>query len=66
MAGYLINFVNHHNPNGKGNAIWPQYTPASATLFTLLDGNVTHALSKDDFRSEAISYLNKLLLKYPL
>ncbi|KAI0766814.1 Alpha/Beta hydrolase protein [Irpex lacteus] len=66
LADYLINFVNHHNPNGKGLASWPQYTPGSPTLFTLLDGNATHALTKDTFRSEAISYLNKLLLKYPL
>ncbi|KAI0766816.1 carotenoid ester lipase precursor [Irpex lacteus] len=65
LADYLINFVNHHDPNGKGNANWPQYTPANPTLFTLLDGNVPHTLSKDDFRTKAIDYANKLLTKYP-
>lgn len=65
MADYLINFVNHHDPNGKGNTSWPQYTPADPTLFTLLDGDVPHTLSKDDFRTEAIDYANKLLTKYP-
>ena len=66
LADYAINFVNHHNPNGRGNATWPRYTPANPTLFTLLDGNVTHALSQDTFRAEGIEYLNRLLLKYPI
>ncbi|KAI0766817.1 Alpha/Beta hydrolase protein, partial [Irpex lacteus] len=62
MADYLINFVNYHNPNGKGNTSWPQYASTNPVLFTFLEGNVTHALSKDDFRTEAIDYLNKLSL----
>ncbi|KAI0766812.1 carotenoid ester lipase precursor [Irpex lacteus] len=66
LGDYLINFVNHHNPNGKGNATWPQYTPANPTVFTFLEGNKTHTLAEDNFRAEGISYLNQLLIKYPL
>ncbi|KAI0766811.1 carotenoid ester lipase precursor [Irpex lacteus] len=66
LGDYLINFVNHHNPNGKGDTSWPQYNLATRTQLTLLDGNVTHTLTRDDFRVEGINYLNTLLAKYPL
>ncbi|KAI0091260.1 carotenoid ester lipase precursor [Irpex rosettiformis] len=66
LAGYLVNFVSHHNVNGKGLTSWPQFTPANPTLFTLLDGANSTGLERDDFRAEPIRYLNKLLLKYPL
>ena len=65
LTDYLINFVNHHDPNGRGNVTWPRYTAANPTLLTLLDGATPFTLEQDDFRVDAIKYMNELLLKYP-
>ena len=66
LTDYLIHFVNDLNPNGNGSVYWPQYTPSNPTLMTFLDGAVPSELEKEDFREKPISYLTKLLLKYPL
>lgn len=66
MTDYLVNFVNHLDPNGGNLTTWPQYTVSEPTLLTFLDGPTPRQLEKDDFRQDAIKYFNSLLLKYPL
>ncbi|KAI0804500.1 carotenoid ester lipase precursor [Irpex lacteus] len=66
LTDYLINFVNHLDPNGNGSAYWPQYTPTNPTLMTFLDGPTPQELTQDTFREEAIGTLTELFLKYPL
>lgn len=68
LTDFLINFVNHLDPNGKtGSALaWPQYTPDSPQLMTLLDGDTPQAISEDTYRQEAIAFLQKLSLEYLL
>lgn len=66
LTDYLINFVNHLDPNGNGSAYWPQYTPTNPTLMTFLDGPTPQELTQDTFREEAMRTLTELFLKYPL
>ncbi|KAJ6468686.1 sterol esterase [Mycena vitilis] len=65
----LLNFINTLDPNGKANSsaiFWPRWnTPSSdgaPSLLTLSDPAVLN-ITAEDFRVEAIDYLNDLLLK---
>lgn len=66
LADYLINFVNHLDPNGPTQLAWPKYDLGSRQLMTLLDGSVLKVISKDTYRTEPMDYAVKLQLKYPL
>ncbi len=69
MTEYLINFVNHLNPNGIGQpgTPWPRYTTSSPQLMTFQD-DVFQPLyiSLDTYREEAISFLTNLSLANPI
>nr|VWO97521.1 Uncharacterized protein [Ganoderma boninense] len=66
LTDYLINFVNHLDPNGASVAAWPHFTLGSRKLLTLLDGNTTSAVGADDYRVQGMDLLNKVLLETPL
>jgi hypothetical protein len=44
---------------------WPRYTNESPNLLTFLDGDVPLAITRDDYRVEAIRAVTELMLKYP-
>ncbi|KAH9850188.1 carotenoid ester lipase precursor [Lenzites betulinus] len=66
MADYLINFVNHLDPNGKTVLSWPQYTPAAPKLLTFLDGLTPLEITNDDYRVDAMNVVTELSLKFPI
>ena len=66
MADYLINFVNHLDPNGKTGIAWPKYTKSAPKLLTFQDGLVPLAITNDDYRAEAMQLLTELSLQFPL
>lgn len=66
MADYLINFVNHLDPNGKTVLSWPQYSASAPKLLTFQDGLVPLAITQDDFRVDAMNFVTELSLKFPL
>ncbi|KIP02703.1 hypothetical protein PHLGIDRAFT_78736 [Phlebiopsis gigantea 11061_1 CR5-6] len=66
MIDYLVNFVNHFDPNGQNLTAWPKYTTATPTLLTLDDGPIPLTLTNDTFRQEAMAYLVELGLQHPL
>ncbi|KAI0084373.1 carotenoid ester lipase precursor [Irpex rosettiformis] len=66
LTDYLVNFVNHLDPNGNGSMEWPRYTPSSPALMTFLDGDTPQTITQDTFREDAIGNLTELFLKYPL
>ncbi|KAI0791004.1 carotenoid ester lipase precursor [Abortiporus biennis] len=58
LTDYVVNFINHLDPNGAGPEIsWPKYDAKSPSpqLLTFLDGAVPEALTPDTFREEAIN-----------
>ncbi|KAH9926264.1 carotenoid ester lipase [Epithele typhae] len=61
MSDLLIHFANYFSPNGRsGDApFWPRYTTAEPTML-VFTGNTTFAYKNDTYRSEQISFLNKL------
>lgn len=66
LADYLINFVNHLDPNGPTVLSWPQYKINSPQLMTLQDGATPLAVSQDTYRLAPMAYLQLLSLKYPI
>ncbi|GJE92631.1 carotenoid ester lipase precursor [Phanerochaete sordida] len=71
LGDYLINFVNHLDPNvgtnvGPNVTAWPQYNTRSREVLTLLDGTPNITVTNDSYRAEPIAYLTELSLKYPL
>ena len=67
LGDYLINFVNHLDPNvGAPLTHWPQYTTADRQLLTLLDGDVLRTVTTDSYRKAPIAFLAGLARKYPL
>ena len=66
MTDYLINFVNHLDPNGLTGSSWPRYTLASPQLLTFQDGITPLAITEDDFRRDGIELLSNLSLEFPL
>lgn len=66
MTNYLINFVAHLDPNGKTGIPWPKYSLETRNLLTFLDGETPLTITKDEYREEAMSVLQKLSLEYPI
>ncbi|KAI0326234.1 carotenoid ester lipase precursor [Cubamyces sp. BRFM 1775] len=66
LADYLINFVNHLNPNGITVPSWPKYTTSSPNLLTFLDGLIPIEITNDDYRVDAINLITELSLEFPL
>lgn len=66
MTDYLINFVNHLDPNGPNTVNWPKYTPSSPQLLTLVDGSTPFTITTDTYREEPMAFVSNLSLKYPL
>ncbi|KAI0790998.1 carotenoid ester lipase precursor [Abortiporus biennis] len=68
LTDYLVNFVNHLDPNGAGSVIsWPQYdaTSSSPQILTFLDGMEPEVITPDTFRQEAINFVIGLDLRNP-
>jgi acetylcholinesterase len=72
---YLINFVDHLNPNPRpattnpNLVFWPRYTPGNLNLLTFLDlpplGSIIPlSLTLDNFRIAPMEFLTRLSLKY--
>ena len=66
LTDYLINFVNHLDPNGARVSEWPQFSLDSKKLLTLLDGNTSSVIGADDYRVQGMELLNKVLLETPI
>ena len=66
MADYLIYFVNHLDPNGKTGIAWPKYTTSERQQLTFQDGLVPLAITKDDYRVDAMKHIIKLSIENPL
>ncbi|KAJ6601930.1 Alpha/Beta hydrolase protein, partial [Mycena vulgaris] len=71
-----LNFVNNLDPSVFSNPstaaaamsstiFWPQYTAANETLLTFQDGLAPLALTRDDFRSAPIAFLEALSWQFP-
>ncbi|KAF8971827.1 alpha beta-hydrolase [Flammula alnicola] len=61
---YLINFVNHLDPNISSGVHWPQYTAESPQMYTFpVSGQPSVTL--DTYRGAAVNYLNNLSLAHP-
>jgi acetylcholinesterase len=69
LTTFVINFVNHLDPNGNSSApeVWPKYTATSPAMLAFLD-NTTQPLTviQDTYREEAIAFVTELFTKYPL
>ncbi|KIK91168.1 hypothetical protein PAXRUDRAFT_150102 [Paxillus rubicundulus Ve08.2h10] len=66
IASYLVRFVSNLDPNGGTDLYWPQYTTAEPTILELLDGPIPQALTEDTYRVDAMKFLTKVTLAYPL
>lgn len=66
MTNYLIHFVNHLDPNGLPGIPWPKYTTSAPKLLTFLDGLIPLAITDDDYRVDAMNFLKKLSLEFPI
>lgn len=60
MTDYLVNFVNHLDPNGPTTLDWPKYHPSSAEMLEFLDGEIPQAITQDMYRKEAMDYTTKV------
>lgn len=68
LTDYLINFVNHMDPNvGRVVPAWPEYDLGARQLLHLLDAP-WHRLGyeTDTYRKEAMEFLTKMYHRYPL
>jgi carboxylesterase type B len=66
MEDYVINFINHLNPNGAGgHPNWPQYKPSSPNLLTLNDGAVPINITQDTFRQKPMEVVTEILYNNP-
>ncbi|OCH90086.1 carotenoid ester lipase precursor [Obba rivulosa] len=66
LTDYVINFVNHLDPNNKTGIHWPQYTIEEPQLLTLWDGPEPRNITNDTYRAEGISLLAHLGQEYPV
>ncbi|KII93361.1 hypothetical protein PLICRDRAFT_100054 [Plicaturopsis crispa FD-325 SS-3] len=67
LTDYLINFVNHLDPNGAGGHLrWPEYTAASPQLLTFQDGLIPLSVTSDNYRVEPIEFLTQVTLENPI
>jgi acetylcholinesterase len=63
LTDFLIQFATDLNPNGVLSPQWPQYTPSSPQLMTLLDSQVTNrTITLDTFRVEGMEFITNLSL----
>ena len=60
----LINFVNHLDPNGNLGNQWLKYSLQDPENFVFGPGG-TISVQSDTYRTQAISALNAVMLKYP-
>ena len=54
-ANHRLNFINHLDPNGGGQAYWPTYGEEGQMLRLLKGGKAE--VSTDDYRKEQIGYM---------
>ncbi|OCH90088.1 carotenoid ester lipase precursor [Obba rivulosa] len=66
LTDFLVNFVNHLNPNNKTGVKWPQWTSETPLLLTFWDGDVPLNITEDNFRIKGMKLLTDLGQKYPL
>ena len=66
MTDYLVNFVNHLDPNGATVINWPQYSLKSRELLTFQDGKIPLTITTDDYRVEGFNVLIDLALRFPM
>jgi acetylcholinesterase len=66
IVSYLVRFVSNLDPNGGTDLYWPQYTTAEPNMLELLDGSIQQALTEDTYRADAMAFLTKVLLAYPV
>ncbi|OCH90087.1 alpha/beta-hydrolase [Obba rivulosa] len=66
LTDYVINFVNHLDPNNKTGIHWPQYTIEEPRLLTLWDGPEPRNITNDTYRAEGISLLTQLGQEHPV
>jgi acetylcholinesterase len=65
LTDYLIHFATHLDPNGGSSPEWQRYTKESPQVMTLIDWGKTN-ITQDTYRAEAIKYVIKLSLAYPI
>lgn len=66
LTDYLINFVNHLDPDGPTVLPWPKYDTHSAKLLTLVDGATPQEITRDTFRKAGIAFAAELGFSYPI
>ncbi|THV04430.1 alpha/beta-hydrolase [Dendrothele bispora CBS 962.96] len=66
MADYLIRFTTNLDPNGNTGISWPQYSQASPTLLTFIDGLIPQILTQDNYRVDAMKTVTQVLLTNPV
>ena len=64
LATALINFINHHDPNGASGTNWPKYSWENPKNFVFGPGNTS--VQDDTYRQEGISVLTFVLLQHPI
>jgi len=70
LQDYLINFVNHLDPNVGSNPNktlinWPRYNPFSKSLLMMSDSSPALSITKDDYREKAIGLITAVSLVEP-
>ncbi|KAI8986130.1 carotenoid ester lipase precursor [Trametes punicea] len=66
LTDYLINFVNHLDPNGDTVPSWPGYSISSPQLLTFLDDAPLVTVTSDDYRVDPMNFMTKLSLEFPI
>ncbi|KAK7688643.1 hypothetical protein QCA50_008181 [Cerrena zonata] len=66
MADFLIHFVNYLDPNGASGSTWPKYTTSSPQLMTFVDGATPRKITTDNFRADAMAFVQELALDNPI
>ncbi|EMD32791.1 hypothetical protein CERSUDRAFT_118502 [Gelatoporia subvermispora B] len=65
LTDYVVNFVNHLDPNNRTGIRWPQYTVHSPQLLTFWDGPEPRNITNDTYRAEGIALLAQLGAEFP-
>ncbi|GJE92629.1 carotenoid ester lipase precursor [Phanerochaete sordida] len=76
LTDVVVNFVNHLDPNGAPSTnasatasgtlpYWPRYDTERREVLVLLDGDVTAAVQRDDFREAGIALAGELVAGNP-
>ncbi|KAJ8521688.1 hypothetical protein ONZ45_g1643 [Pleurotus djamor] len=72
LAEYIINFVNHLDPNGRpgsnhlNRTNWPKYTQGSPNLLTFSDDLFSPRITQDTFRRLPMDFLTRVTLANPV